>query len=121
MRAALRTRGWFYIVGALVFSNAQRVERIPEDIPPECDTVLFSMRGVPYIDVTCAQAMADVMEKLLQRGAKICVCGLSAETRTTFNRAGITDRLGEGAFAWSVDRALREAGLGEGAPCPSAE
>lgn len=110
-----------YIVGALVFANAQRVERIPEDIPPKCETVLFSMRGVPYIDVTCAQALAAVMEKLLSRGVKICVCGLSAETKNTFTRAGITDMLGEDAFAWSVDRALREAGLGEGMPCPSAE
>ncbi|MEN6593390.1 MAG: SulP family inorganic anion transporter [Clostridiaceae bacterium] len=102
-----------YIVGALIFSNTQRIEEIPQQIPQDCDRVLFSMRGVPYIDVSCAQALADMLKKLRARGIKVVICGLSSETMKTVERSGIAELLGAEGFGWSIDRALKENGLGD--------
>jgi SulP family sulfate permease len=44
-----------YIAGAMIFANTQAVEGIPASIPLDCDAVFFSMRGVSYLDVSCAQ------------------------------------------------------------------
>ena len=106
-----------YIVGALIFANTQRIEEIPNSIPDDCDRVLFSMRGVPYIDVSCAQALAEALIKLRARGVQIVLCGLSGETMKTMERSGIAKLLGPEGFGWSVDRALKENGLGDAKPC----
>ncbi len=106
-----------YIVGALIFSNTQRIEEIPANIPADCDRVLFSMRGVPYIDVSCAQSLAETLKKLRSRGVQIVLCGLSPETMKTMERSGIAELLGPEGFGWSVDRALKENGLGCAEPC----
>ena len=97
-----------YIAGAMIFANTQAVEAIPAEIPEACDTVLFSMRGVSYIDVSCAQAFESVVNKLLGRGVRIGVCGLSGETRKTLDRSGITALIGEENIHWSIDRVLTQ-------------
>lgn len=106
-----------YITGAMIFANTQAVESIPQSIPERCDTVFFSLRGVPYIDVSCAQAFESVVERLLARDIQIGICGLSSETRTTMERSGICGRIGEDHFYWSIDRALSSAGLAEKSYC----
>lgn len=97
-----------YIAGAMIFANAQAVEAIPANIPEECDTALFSMRGVSYLDVSCAQAFEGAVNKLLGRGMRVGICGLSSETRKTLDRSGITALIGEGNIHWSIDRILTQ-------------
>ena len=44
------------------------VESIPASVPEDCDAVFFSMRGVSYLDVSCAQAFEGVILTLRKRG-----------------------------------------------------
>jgi len=97
-----------YISGAMIFANTQAVEAIASGVPETSDMVLFSMRGVSYIDVSCAQAFEGVVKKLLSRGVRIGVCGLSTEARKTLDRSGITDLIGEENIHWSIDRVLTQ-------------
>ena len=97
-----------YISGAMIFANTQAVEAIPADIPEPCDTVLFSMRGVSDLDVSCAQSFEGVIKALQKRGIRVCCCGLSTETRRTMERSGILALIGEENVYWSVDRALMQ-------------
>ncbi|HBJ83857.1 MAG TPA: sulfate transporter, partial [Verrucomicrobiales bacterium] len=60
-----------YIAGAMIFANTGAVERIPAEIPAECDAVFFSMRGVSYLDVSCAQAFEGVVLALKKRGVRV--------------------------------------------------
>lgn len=95
-----------YIAGAMIFANTGAVEAIPAGIPADCDVVFFSMRGVSYIDVSCAQAFEGVVLALQKRGVRVGCCGLSSETRTTMERSGILALIGESNVFWSIDRAL---------------
>jgi SulP family sulfate permease len=97
-----------YIAGAMIFANAGAVEAIPAEIPAGCDTVFFSMRGMSYLDVSCAQAFERVILSLQERGIRIGCCGLSDETRKTMERSGILTRIGEQNVFWSIDRALTQ-------------
>ena len=95
-----------YIAGAMIFANTGAVEGIPATIPEDCDAVFFSMRGVSYLDVSCAQAFEGVILALRKRGIRVGCCGLSNETRRTMERSGILSLIGEENVYWSIDRAL---------------
>ena len=95
-----------YLSGAMIFANTQAVEAIPASIPEGCDAVFFSMRGVSYLDVSCAQAFEGVIQALHARGIRVGACGLSSETRRTMERSGILALIGEENVYWSIDRAL---------------
>ncbi|MEN6636526.1 MAG: sodium-independent anion transporter, partial [Clostridiaceae bacterium] len=97
-----------YIAGAMIFANTQAVEGIPASIPLDCDAVFFSMRGVSYLDVSCAQAFEGVILSLKKRGIRVGCCGLSSETRRTMERSGILSLIGEENVYWSIDRALTQ-------------
>ena len=97
-----------YIAGAMIFANTQAVEAIPAGIDLNCDTVFFSMRGVSYLDVSCAQAFEGVILSLRKRGVRVGCCGLSNETRRTMERSGILSHIGEENVFWSIDRALTQ-------------
>jgi SulP family sulfate permease len=64
------------------------------------------MRGVSYLDISCAQAFERVILSLQERGVRTGCCGLSEETRKTMERSGILAHIGEENVFWSVDRAL---------------
>jgi SulP family sulfate permease len=95
-----------YIAGAMIFVNTQAVEAIFGNIPKECDTVFFSMRGVSDLDVSCAQAFEGLIRQLQRRGVRVGVCGLSSETKRTMERSGILSAIGEDNVFWSIDKAL---------------
>lgn len=97
-----------YIAGAMIFANSGAVEGIPASIPEDCDAVFFSMRGVSYLDVSCAQAFEGVINQLKNRGIRVGCCGLSSETRRTMDRSGILSLIGEENVYWSIDRALTQ-------------
>ena len=71
-----------------------------------CDTLLLSMRGVPYIDISAAQALMDILRSLHENGVDIVLCGLPSSAMNMMHRSGIYDMVGEQGFYWSVERAL---------------
>lgn len=42
------------------------------------------------------------------RGVELLICGLNDKVRRILDRAGVTEKIGEENFYWSVDRALFE-------------
>lgn len=94
-----------YVTGPLLFANIGVLEELPERVG-DCDTLLLSMRGVPSVDVSAAQALLHLLEEYRSRGVDVVICGLPSASMTMMRRAGIVDLLGEQAFYWSVERAL---------------
>ncbi len=94
-----------YITGPLIFSNVETIEDIFEHTKGH-DTLLLSMRGVSLIDISGAEALADGVKMLKERGADVIMCALPKSTMKMMERYGIRDLLGDGSFYWSVERAL---------------
>ena len=59
-----------YITGPLIFANIDTIEQLTERVGT-CDTLLLSMRGVPYIDISAAQALMDILRSLHENGVDI--------------------------------------------------
>lgn len=94
-----------YMTGSILFANTQAIEEI-EAHTRAYDTILLSMRGVSYMDISGAIAFMHVLEDLQKAGKKIILCGVPNKTMTMLQRSGIYDMLGEDNFYWSVERAL---------------
>ena len=94
-----------YITGPLIFANIDAIEQLTERVGT-CDTLLLSMRGVPYIDISAAQALMDILRSLHENGVDIVLCGLPSSAMNMMHRSGIYDMVGEQGFYWSVERAL---------------
>ena len=87
----------------------QRTVEIKEvRLSPNIDTndLMLSMRGVPYIDISAAQALMDILRSLHENGVDIVLCGLPSSAMNMMHRSGIYDMVGEHGFYWSVERAL---------------
>lgn len=94
-----------YMTGSILFANTQAIEEIKTHTGAY-DTILLSMRGVSYMDISGAIAFMHVLEDLRKEGKKIILCGVPNKTMTMLQRSGIYDMLGENNFYWSVERAL---------------
>ena len=70
------------------------------------DHVILSMRGMPSVDVSGAQAMLELCESLKSQGKTVACCGMTEAVRSYFDRAGITELLGEESYFWSADQAI---------------
>ena len=55
-----------YITGPMIFANTQAVADIAGKVEGS-DTVLFSMRGVSNIDISCAQTLRELVEGLRKK------------------------------------------------------
>lgn len=98
-----------YLTGTIIFANTQNIEEIIVKMQ-EFDTVLLSMRGVSYMDISGAITFMQVLAELQKQGKKIFLCGVPGSTMNMLKRSGIYDMLGENNFYWSVERALLEEG-----------
>ncbi|NLL78020.1 MAG: SulP family inorganic anion transporter [Clostridiales bacterium] len=94
-----------YLTGSVLFANTQHIEAL-ENHAEDYNTILLSMRGVSYMDISGAIAFMHVLTALQNRGKKIILCGVPNKTMVMLHRSGIYDIVGEENFYWSVERAL---------------
>ena len=94
-----------YLTGAVLFANCEQITDLAGRFQGR-SAVLFSMRGVSYMDVSGAQAFLELLRQLKAQELPVYICGLSDSVRLMMERSGIVELLGEDHFYWSVERAL---------------
>ena len=94
-----------YLTGSVIFANTQAIEEL-ETCTKEYDTVLLSMRGVSYMDISGAIAFMHVLSDLQAKGKRILLCGVPTSTMAMLKRSDIYDMIGEENFYWSVEKAI---------------
>lgn len=101
----LDSAGVAYVTGSLFFGAVDEFNHRMAELPEE-DHVILSMRGLSTVDVSGAQAMLELCQKLLREHRTVAFCGVNDTVRTYFDRAGITELVGEKAYFWSADQAI---------------
>lgn len=94
-----------YLTGSVLFANTQHIEDM-ENHAEDYNTILLSMRGVSYMDISGAIAFMHVLTSLQNQDKKIILCGVPNKTMVMLHRSGIYDLVGKENFYWSVERAL---------------
>ena len=105
LSAVFQSAGVAYITGSLFFGAVDEFNRRMAELP-DYKQVILSMRGMPSIDVSGAQTMLELCENLQAQGRTVTFCGVSESVRLYFDRAGITDLVGESSYYWSADQAI---------------
>ena len=101
----LDSAGVVYVTGSLFFGAVDEFNHRLQDIPEE-DHLILSLRGMPSVDVSGAQAVLELCQRLLAKGHTIAFCGVAEDVRSYFDRAGVTALVGENAYFHSADRAI---------------
>lgn len=94
-----------YITGPMIFANTQAVADIAGKVAGS-DTVLFSMRGVSNIDISCAQTLHELVEGLRKKGVDVAICGMTTHAMKMMDRSDLHKIIGDENFYWSVERVL---------------
>ena len=102
----VRGIGVAYVTGPLFFGATDEFNRLMEERPDTYDTLIMSLRGMPNIDVSGAETVLEHCQKMLSDGHSIYFCGMSENVRSYFNRAGITELIGEDHYFWGADKAI---------------
>ena len=101
----LDSAGVVYVTGSLFFGAVDEFNHRLQDIPEE-DHLILSLRGMPSVDVSGAQAVLELCESLQKQGKTVACCGMADGVRTYFDRTGITVLLGENAYFWNAEDAI---------------
>ena len=101
----LDSAGVVYVTGSLFFGAVDEFNHRLQDIPEE-DHLILSLRGMPSVDVSGAQAVLELCQRLRAKGHTIAFCGVAENVRSYFDRAGVTALVGESAYYHSADRAI---------------
>lgn len=94
-----------YITGPLYFGTANRLSDKLELAGKE-DIIIFSMRGVPFADISGVQALQDLCFQLSESNIQVYFTCVQPPVMQMFERCGIKDEIGEEQFFWSTDKAL---------------
>jgi SulP family sulfate permease len=93
-----------YVTGPMFFAAMDRFES--EIRKAKAGTLIFSMRGVPYIDISGAHMLWSFCKDRTQRGDSIYFAALQPKVKETLDKAGITDIVGADYFSEDVIEAI---------------
>ncbi len=97
-----------YVTGPLFFAAVQAFRREFGD--HQCARVLiFSMRGVPLIDVSGLELIEEVLEAQHACGGELMLCAVQPAVREMLDRSRLTEEIGEHNIFWAADAAIIEA------------
>ncbi len=94
-----------YITGPIFFGAISDFNSRLANVD-DCDHLILSMRGVPILDISGAQAIHDLCTQYRGKGKSITFSGVNNDVRLYLNRAGVTDLVGEASFFWSAADAI---------------
>ena len=106
-QGVLKSSGVAYITGSLFFGAVDEFNHCMAEMP-DYDHIIISMRGMPNVDVSGAQAMLELCQSLTNQGKTVVFCGVTDSVRIYFDRAGISELLGDHIYFWSADRAIMD-------------
>ncbi len=98
----------YFVTGPLFFGAASTFQNTVETAGPS-KTAIFSMRGVPTIDVMGVETLEAIVTRFRSMGGDVFLSGVQPAVRSLLDRTGFSARLGEDHFFWRADQAILEA------------
>ena len=94
-----------YITGSVFFGSSERfTEKMKDATAP---VLLLSMRGVPNVDTSGVQEVLEFCQDKIKEGTKILFCGVHQKVKKFFDKAGVSNVVGEENFFWEAKDAFR--------------
>ena len=96
-----------YVTGSLFFGNTGELKAQLNSIDfTDCDKLILSLRGVPAADISGVQTLTEACQAIRDKGVQVSLCGVHPVVREFFDKAGLTDAMGDGVYYQSVSDAM---------------
>jgi len=105
-----------YLSGPLFFPVIEKTEHKLAALSHSADVVIFSMRGVSLIDISCVQALNSLCQKLKDHACTVMFSSVQPKVMNILEKGGTVDLVGNENFFWSTDRAIIAADQLENSP-----
>jgi SulP family sulfate permease len=96
-----------YITGPLFFMSSERIKKVLKD-HEEKDGIIFSMRGVPSMDMSIVHLFETELEKRLKDGKSLLFSSYNQKVAEYFKRSGMMEGERGNYFYPSVNVALED-------------
>ena len=96
-----------YITGPLYFGTSSKLEEKLSGTSYK-DSIIFSMRGIPFADLSGIQVLEGFCRKLKGENTEIYFSSVQPKVMDMFRRCNIVEEIGEENFFWSADLALEK-------------
>ena len=103
----------YEIDGPMFFGAVEHFERALLQSNTDPKTLIVRLGGVPFMDITGIQTLAQALGALQQRGVHVIVCEANARVLGKLRKAGVIAALGADGYSETLASALRRAGLAE--------
>lgn len=94
-----------YFTGNLFFGNINKLS-VVKDYAKEAETLIFSMQGVPIIDLSGIQAFKEIIVELKSENINIVFAGLQKEVEKEIYRSGLAEYIGKSKIYGSAEEAV---------------
>ena len=91
--------------GSVIFPNTNQVEDLAQWFEG-ASAAIISMRGVSYMDISGAQAFAELVEALQKKEVKVFFSGVSEDVMKMMERSDIVKTVGAENFYGRVDQVI---------------
>lgn len=96
----------YAIEGPFFFGAVENFERALAGSHTDPRVLILRFRWVPFIDITGMQTLEDVIKGLQRRHVRVMLCEVNERVRAKFDRAGLTQLVGEESLLTTVGAAL---------------
>ncbi|WP_395150845.1 SulP family inorganic anion transporter [uncultured Allofournierella sp.] len=95
-----------YLTGPLFFGTQEQLTRQMAQMAEPLKGVIFSMRGVPYMDDTAADMLCELTQQLNQQGTQVLFCAVQPKVKEVMEQAGLVEQTGAHCFVWDAMEAI---------------
>lgn len=95
-----------YLTGPLFFGTQDQLTHSLAQLGKETHGVIFSVRGVPYVDESAISELETLLADLRGRGIQVMFSGVQPNVKHEMERTGFAAALGEENFAWDAIEAI---------------
>ena len=95
-----------YLTGPLFFGTQDQLTQAMVQLGEETHGVIFSVRGVPYIDESAISELETLLADLRGRGIWVMFSGVQPNVKHEMERTGFAAALGGENFAWDAIEAI---------------
>lgn len=94
------------VEGPFFFAAVDPFERALDDLDKSVHTVIIRLHNVPFADGTALSALDKAISAFQQQGVRVIITEINPTIRRTFNRMGITKKVGAHHIHASIPSAM---------------
>lgn len=96
-----------YLSGPMFFGTKDKLTKALDEISEDTCDIIFSMRGVPSIDMSAVEELLEICESFKEKGVRVMFSGVDEKVYRTLSKMHFVEKIGEENFHWDAVAAIK--------------